>query len=548
MPNYLRANFSYGILSTTIGTGDLILTVNAGHKLPTSVGFFVLTIWDSIIYPSPSNDPNTEIVIASYSGTPNLYEIIRAQESTSAVSHTAGSKCGLLLTAGLSSADFYILGTKEVDETGLSHGKFMYYNGTLDKLKYAALPGGGNMLQEVYDPEGIGHIPVVYQQSTQPTTGLYDGDFWINTNNNKIYTYKSGAWIDILGNSTTVFVQGTVPTALSSSDLWFNSSDSNRMYKSTNVGDNEIKAGEWEMVEVSGVQVFMQDGIPESTNIGDLWVDTNDGNKLYRAACVGATTIAAGQWEYTNVGGNRVFKQPLVPTSLGVGDLWVDTNDGNRLYRADAVGATTIAAGQWESIRDEGIAQALQDAATAIEDAATAQGTADGKVVTFFQSAIPIPTSEGIGDLWIDIDDDNKLYRAECIGANEIKAGEWVLVRDAGIGAAISAASTAQSTADHKIVTFYQASIPTSESTGDMWVDTNDENKLYRAAVAEATTIAAGQWELVNVATSATNLQAGTIGKAINVGNNKVLLDGVNGRIVIYDEAGNVRVILGLLP
>ena len=535
MSNYLRVNFGYAYLASTLTSGALSMTLTTGHNFPITAGVFVVLIWDQVAYPNPANDPNKEFVEATYS-TLNVYTIARAKESTTAVEHLVGDKCGMFYSAGLSEADLYILGTKEVDETGLSHGKFMYYNGIADKLNYAALPGGGDMLQEVYDPEGIGHIPVVYQQATQPATGLYDGDFWINTTNNKIYTYNSGAWTDILGNSSTVFVQGTVPTALSSADLWFNSSDSNRMYKSTNVGDNEIKAGEWEMVEVSGVQVFMQDGIPESTNIGDLWVDTNDGNKLYRAACVGATTIAAGQWEYTNVGGNRVFKQDGIPTSLGVGDLWVD-DDGNRLYRAAIVGATTIAAGQWESIRDEGIAQALEDAATAIEDAATAQGTADGKVTTFF--AAPTPTAEAIGDLWINTSDNNKLHRWN--------GSSWTDVQDAGIGEAIANAATAQSTADGKIVTFYQASIPTSESTGDMWVDTNDENKLYRSAVAGATTIAAGQWELVNVATSATNLQAGTIGKSINVGSSKLILDGVNGVIKVYDESNNLRVELGLL-
>lgn len=46
-----------------------------------------------------------------------------------------------------------------------------------------------------------------------------------------------------------------------------------------------------------------------------------------------------------------------------------------------------------------------------------------------------IPTSEKIGDLWFDTDDANKLYRAACIDANEIKADEWELVRDEQIAA-----------------------------------------------------------------------------------------------------------------
>lgn len=115
---------------------------------------------------------------------------------------------------------------------------------------------------------------------------------------------------------------------------------------------------------------------------------------------------------------------------------------------------------------------AQADASTAITDAATAQGTADGKVTTFIQATAP--TAEGVGDLWLDSDDGNKLYRATAAGA-----GSWVAVQDAAIATAISDAATAQSTADGKIISFYQASAPTAEATGDFWTDT-DDNITYR--------------------------------------------------------------------
>lgn len=41
---------------------------------------------------------------------------------------------------------------------------------------------------------------------------------------------------------------------------------------------------------------FAQDSVPTSTAIGDTWIDTNDNNKLYRAASVGADAIAVGEW------------------------------------------------------------------------------------------------------------------------------------------------------------------------------------------------------------------------------------------------------------
>jgi len=46
-----------------------------------------------------------------------------------------------------------------------------------------------------------------------------------------------------------------------------------------------------------GKSIFKQDAIPTSVHVGDLWFDTNDDNKLYRAACVGADQIVVGEWE-----------------------------------------------------------------------------------------------------------------------------------------------------------------------------------------------------------------------------------------------------------
>jgi hypothetical protein len=48
---------------------------------------------------------------------------------------------------------------------------------------------------------------------------------------------------------------------------------------------------------VGGQLTFVGDEPPISVNIGDLWFDTDDLRKLYRAASVGASEIADGQWE-----------------------------------------------------------------------------------------------------------------------------------------------------------------------------------------------------------------------------------------------------------
>lgn len=118
--------------------------------------------------------------------------------------------------------------------------------------------------------------------------------------------------------------------------------------------------------------------------------------------------------------------------------------------------------------------------------AAAAQATADGKIVTFLQDTEP--TADGVGDLWIDTNDTNKLYRWN--------GADWISVTDTDIAQAIvdaaaaqatadsktddTAADAAQATADSKIITFYQDAPPTAEAIGDFWIDTNDNNKPYR--------------------------------------------------------------------
>lgn len=120
----------------------------------------------------------------------------------------------------------------------------------------------------------------------------------------------------------------------------------------------------------------------------------------------------------------------------------------------------------------------IAEGVQALIDAAAARVVADGKIVTFFQAGIP--TATDVGDLWMDSDDGNRLYRAAAVGANEIKAGEWIEIQDDEIAQAISDAAGAQGTADGRVTTFIQTSAPTANATGDLWIDTDDDNHPYR--------------------------------------------------------------------
>lgn len=96
----------------------------------------------------------------------------------------------------------------------------------------------------------------------------------------------------------------------------------------------------------------------------------------------------------------------------------------------------------------------------------------NAKIITFYQDDEPTSAESGLGDLWVDTNDTNKLYRYD--------GTDWVTVVDTDIAQAISDASDAQFTADGKIVTFVQASAPTAEDVGDIWFDSDDDYKPYR--------------------------------------------------------------------
>jgi len=277
--------------------------------------------------------------------------------------------------------------------------------------------------------------------------------------------------------TTFVSAIASIPPSQHVGDLWIVTDNQNKIYRAACVGADEISAGEWEEYGTLAdwdeiinkpaalYQIFYQSTAPSSgMSIGDYWLDSDD-NKLYRYngswGEVQDNDIAqaisdAATAQATADGKIYVFKQATAPTTgMGTGDLWFDTDDGNKVYRYS--GST------WEEVRDTGIAQA-------ISDAATAQSTADGKITTFIQN--DAPTAEGEGDLWIDSDDGYKAYRWS--------GAAWVDIQDTDIAQALSDAATAQGTANTKIVSFYAISAPTASETGDIWFDTDDDNKPYR--------------------------------------------------------------------
>ena len=137
----------------------------------------------------------------------------------------------------------------------------------------------------------------------------------------------------------------------------------------------------------------------------------------------------------------------------------------------------------------------------------TAQLTADGKNSVYSQTTAPTGGTYAEGDLWFDTDDGNRLYTRS--------GSAWVSVQDAAIAVAAQAATAAQSTADGKNKVYRQTAEPTggTYAEGDIWFDTDDNNKIHRRTGGAWTAVQLGGNGLANI--NANAITAGTIDASV---------------------------------
>jgi len=309
---------------------------------------------------------------------------------------------------------------------------------------------------------------------------------------------------EVLNSNATgvkTFLQNNVPTSVNAGDLWIDSDDGNKIYRATSSGNTAVTSGQWVLTTITAgaiglgnvlnqaqITTFASDNPPTSTAVGDLWIDTNDGNKIYRAQSAGADQVTSGEWVITtltkagiglgNVADERqitIFREDNAPTATAVGDLWYDTNDNNRQYRASATGSSN-----WVEVSPNKSTVGLDNVAN------------ERQINTFRQTTVP--TATAAGDFWVDTDDNNKLYRATAAGNNAVATNQWVLVNVNATGIGLGNVAN-----ERQITIFREDNVPTSTAAGDLWVDTNDENKLYRATASGNNAVATNQWVLVNV-------------------------------------------------
>lgn len=405
------------------------------------------------------------------------------------------------------------------------------------------------------DIQNLGDVAIyVSDNSTTLQSNINTVSTSLSNLENTVADITSGTSDVFVSASAPVAGVGGVPDPIPTFSRWYDSDDNNHPYYWTgsawvsledpriasnassitslnaNLSTTNTNVTTAQTTADSKIVALFQDDEPSTSGrtTGDLWFDTNDSNKVYRfngTAWVSArdagiqtaiTNAAAAQ--STADGKIDSFYQDDEPagSASSLGDLWFDTNDGNKVYR--------YSGSAWVAAQDSQIA-------TAISNAATAQSTADGKVTTFFGASAP--TAEGIGDLWFDTSDKNKLHRWS--------GSSWVESRDTDIPTAIANAATAQATADGKIVTFVQDDAPTATATGDLWIDSNDNNKLYRWSGSAWVAVRDGgidaNTSAINVLdTTVTNLD-GTV-TALSASNTTLVSD-LKFRTKIQDESND---------
>jgi hypothetical protein len=268
----------------------------------------------------------------------------------------------------------------------------------------------------------------------------WSGSAWVSIQDQLLQEHAAAILVfsDLIDGTTTIFYQTSAPTSPASNDLWYDTDASPvKIYRWTGSAWSDItnsalatalaNARTAQATADGKIRTFAQTSAPTgmtSTDVGDLWIDTDDKNKLYRYSGTAWVAVQDGNIsELTNSISSlstylnssiTIFYQTSQPTATATGDVWYDTDSSPLVIRRWTGSA-------WIDITTTSLAQSLKAAADA-------QSTADGKIKTYAQPSAPTGiTTKDIGDLWIDTDDKNKLYRWN--------GSSWAIARDTTLDA-----------------------------------------------------------------------------------------------------------------
>lgn len=108
----------------------------------------------------------------------------------------------------------------------------------------------------------------------------------------------------------------------------------------------------------------------------------------------------------------------------------------------------------------------------------------------------------------------------------------------------VTNASNAQTLAESKIKTFFQETAPTATSIGDLWIDTDDDNKIYRWDNTDW--IAADDLRIASTATTVATLSTTVGNNTTAISTNATSIDGIRGMYTVKIDNNGVLSGFGL--
>lgn len=232
--------------------------------------------------------------------------------------------------------------------------------------------------------------------ASRPTPPYTKGDTWIDgnivytcINSREIGVYNEEDWATESGakaeaeRKNKIFL--TKPSKYISGDMWILQSDEDH---------KAGKKGEI-LIATAGQNGYNEDDWVNMLGYGNISSINEVANNLSDAI----TRIGVVE-EAVKDGVIVTYYQNTIPEAKNIGDLWYVTADINtfkkgKMYRYDGA--------NWIILDDPSITEAFSKANEA-------RLIADGKIQSFYSETEP-KEGMGVGDLWINVADNNKLYR-----------------------------------------------------------------------------------------------------------------------------------------
>lgn len=171
----------------------------------------------------------------------------------------------------------------------------------------------------------------------------------------------------------TTFRQGTTPTAIEIGDLWYDTSNGNResrwdgsswvLVQDTSIATALANASTSLTLAGTKNTAFYSSSAPTANAVNDIWFDSSNGNKLMTwngsawvsvqdtaiATAQSAATAASGAAtaaQTTANGKNTIYRQGATPTggTYVVGDMWFNTSNDNAIatWNGSAWGSNSL--------------------------------------------------------------------------------------------------------------------------------------------------------------------------------------------------------------